>query len=183
MSSKGVHQAKTVSSLFSSTKVDHIVVSPLQRTYETADYIFADHSVGCTIMPEIREIYLYDVENRAVDNSTLRQQLSRLRLHSFISPENIDMLEKGVDAWNPELEHTKFHKQVPKKRIIDSLSMLYDIPYERVAVITHWGYVNRILRVNLENCDVCEATLWKDDFDVVNCAVVNIYPISALADK
>jgi hypothetical protein len=141
--------------------IEHVVVSPLQRSYQTADCIFGDQTIPCSIFSRVREIYWRDAENRGANFNSLRRQFSRLKLYSTLQQESLELLENGLDQyWQPDIENTmKKFGNVSFVACESSLSILYSLPYERIAIITHSQYIYSLFGIDTENCDVIQVVL------------------------
>ena len=177
LSEEGFKQANSLNKISSKWHIEHILVSPLQRSYQTADCIFNNQNITCSISPRIRELYLHEIENRIHSIETIKSQFSKLSLYNQLQLSSLEALE---NTDNPEI-NTYFNiskennKELPCSHhnsnshddymsgllpIEGVLDYLYSLPYNNIAVVTHWGFLNGALKIPvIHNCDVYEVLL------------------------
>ena len=177
LSEEGFKQANSLNKVSSKWNIEHILVSPLQRSYQTADCIFKNQNITCSISPRIRELYLHEIENRIHSIETIKSQFSKLSLYNQLQLSSLEALENTDD---PEI-NTYFNiskennKELPCSHhnsnnhddymsdllpIEGVLDYLYSLPYNNIAVVTHWGFLNGTLKIPvIHNCDVYEVLL------------------------
>ena len=178
LSEEGFKQAKSLSKISFKWNIEHILVSPLQRSYQTADCIFTSQNISCSITPRIRELYLHEIENRIHSIETIKAQFSKLSLYTHLQLSSLDALDNTDDPEigtyfnlskenNKELPHTHNNNNyeyddymsglLPIEGVLD---YLYSMPYNNIAVVTHWGFLNGALKIPvIHNCDVYEVLL------------------------
>ena len=181
LSDEGFKQANSLNKISSKWNIEHILVSPLQRSYQTADCIFNNHTITCSISPRIRELYLHEIENRIHSIETIKSQFSKLSLYTQLQLSSLDALDNTDDPeittyFNLTKENNPIHTHnthntttynddyndymsgmLPIEGVLD---YLYSLPYNNIAVVTHWGFLNGTLKIPvIHNCDVYEVLL------------------------
>jgi broad specificity phosphatase PhoE len=168
LTSKGSRQAHDLSMVSPLLNVEAVVCSPMRRAIQTASIAFNGQTVPFYLQSRIRELYLYDMENKGLPRSSIPTTISRLttdfncRIPNF-DQESLNAIIHGKDPyWLPEEEYSLDHRELEmrsRQGISRALDALIHMPYSRMAVVCHWGVISNLLHHDAENCGVYKTIL------------------------
>ena len=148
LSLKGKEQRKCILEQDEIRSVDIIFVSPLTRTLQTAE-ILSDINKPIVALEKVRErLGVRPCDKR----KTISEQKLRFPKIDFsLCEDNKDTLWK--------LDHRETEEEL-KQRIINFLKWVKELKHEKIAIITHNGYIlrlcNKVLNINVEKVNNCE---------------------------
>lgn len=138
----GIEQARAVGKKLASEAIDLVLVSPMFRTLETAEYIFETRSVRMIANPDTTE-FCHAPVCTGSKSDFLR---SIFRQVDFGSLANL---------WFENYENesnSNFAQRVENFR-----QTLFNLTESSVVVVSHAGFLKKLLGVGFKNCDVIRA--------------------------
>ena len=175
----GEAQAATWAEVAPEWRVEAVLVSPMCRALQTAGLVFReDTAPTLALTPEAREGWWSEEENRgrllsgllagsetgAPDEPKRWPALAELACLQRFS--GLEAVAAATTGWDPVAEAAP----EPGDELLDDWAASLDRlaaritahPSERLAVVCHWGVINRLLGVSAPNCGLVEARWWGD---------------------
>jgi len=136
LTAEGRHQAEAAAQVLARSGIERLLVSPYVRTLETAEIIAARAGIAMVVEPMVRERAAF-----SCDIGTPRSRLAaRWPQLSFDHVEEIWWpTEMESEA---ELDHRCGRFRATARNLVD---------WQRVAVVTHWGFIRGIAGVEARN--------------------------------
>ena len=136
LTAEGRRQAEAAAEALARAGIERLLVSPYVRTLQTAEIIAARTGVAVTVEPLVRERAAF-----SCDVGTPRSRLAvRWPQLSFDHVEEI-WWPSGLES-ETELGHRCGRFRAAAKGLAD---------WQRVAVVTHWGFIRGIAGVEARN--------------------------------
>lgn len=140
----GIEQSKAIGKKLSTQPIDLVLVSPMFRTLETASFIFEGRPIQFLVEPDLIE-FCSSLICAGSDGNFLRSQFKNINFGSLTDNWHVDYQNES---------HSHF-----KKRIEKLSYLLKNLNVSSVAVISHAGFLKKLLGVEFRNCEVIEASL------------------------
>ena len=166
LSEKGCATAREMSANSLWKKIEHVFVTPLIRTHQTADILFGD-CLDRTVVPELAEVDFGDYEGKIRDSSNANDPIFYKWVHD---PENLTF---------PNGENLLSHVNA-------TLTALTKISsgnkWRDVAIVSHATTIRLVLAVLLTGtikcfrnvpCDNCCVTLIESDCGALRVKYIN----------
>ncbi len=132
LSQQGQAQARLLGEALSTTHLDAIFASPLQRALDTARAVAAHHRLEPEIVPDIREVELFrDVPPDRTPSEVIGRDLLEAVRQRMLNERSWDVYphSEGSHAF--------------RKRVINAIeSLIARNMGERIAVVCHGGVIN-----------------------------------------
>lgn len=151
LTTKGINQCYNVKETLESDKFDLIIVSPLRRTLETAEYIF-------------------NKNNNFIANDNIREFVS----NPCDYRETVSEISKSFDYVNFQLvnDNDNINKKETEddilNRVINFYKYLEELPDGKYAVVSHYAFLKRFINkygknLNIDNSEFnnCECKIGK----------------------
>ena len=158
LSALGIKQAESLSTFARKWCVECVMSSPLRRALLTASLVFSSHPspLPLHVCSVLREIYWEDFESRGLSKTSPREFLSNLETTLEIDDFSLQYLESDNDYnWNPMTEESLSNielRQLAKNALDAVLTTVAQREEKRIAVVTHWGVLNRLFHIDAKNC-------------------------------
>ena len=123
LTSKGVQQAEQLAEKLKNQHFDAVFTSKLERAIETANYLNSVHNAHM-----FKDVRLNDI---------------RTGMQGKPFEEFRKALAASTDKWNAHFNDGESFED-EKRRTIDFLHSLKDMPYEHILIVTHGGVANII---------------------------------------
>lgn len=138
----GTEQARTVGKQLASQSIDLVLVSPMFRTLETAKYIFEQRQVRFVTDPDTIE-FCHTPICIGSESNFLRSIFHRV---DFGALSNL---------WFDDYDHeSNAHFE---QRVENFKKTLFNLTESSVVVVSHAGFLKKLLGVGFRNCDVVRA--------------------------
>jgi len=136
---QGRRQAEGAAQLLARSGIERLLTSPYTRALETAAIISAQTGIAIAVEPIVRERAAF-----SCDIGTPRSQLAARWPH--LSFDHIDEIwwQSAVES-EAELGHRCGRFRTIARGMTD---------WQRVAVVTHWGFIRAITGVEAQNCQL-----------------------------
>jgi broad specificity phosphatase PhoE len=142
LTATGIEQARAVGKQLALQSFDLVLVSPMFRTLETAEYIFENRKVRFVADPDMIEFCHVPVCTGSESNF-LR---SIFRQVDFGSLSNLWFNDYAKETREHFLQRVAHFKQT-----------LFELTEKSVIVVSHAGFLRQLLGVSFKNCDVVKA--------------------------
>ena len=135
LTEKGISQAKELSKSWNDKyQIELVLVSPLTRTLQTAEYIFNNTDIPIIAFDYLKE-YPQGLHtcNKRSDLSILKDKFKNIDFSNICSEED--------NTWDPNNEETidKLNQRINKlKKYIESSK------YNKIALISHSGFIGQL---------------------------------------
>src|SRR5262245_37414844 len=136
LTAEGRHQAEAAAELLARSGIERLLVSPYIRAIETGEIIAGRMGMAISVEPMVRE--------RAAFSCDIGTPRSRLAVRwPHLSFDHVE------DIWWPEVLETEAELDERCHRFRATARGLAD--WQRVAVITHWGFIRGITGIEARN--------------------------------
>ena len=160
----GVQQVSSWRQAFGSKDyqdLEVVLVSPLRRAIQTACYAFEDADVPMCFCKHARELWWHQAQCRGVPLEELAEFVCELPRGDEI--KDFEMLEEGDEWWDPENEAVEDDNRALEQRARQSIQKLLHVLGERsetkIAVVCHWGVINQLAGVSVDNAELVSCVL------------------------
>eukprot|EP00053_Salpingoeca_punica_P003184 m.41626 g.41626 ORF g.41626 m.41626 type:complete len:216 (+) comp12026_c0_seq1:140-787(+) len=152
LTEEGQKQATALKAVADGWRVQTIIASPLTRAIQTACLAFQESAIPIVTWPIVTEAYGYlpECQGRPRPALTSSVELQVLPKFERVCFDNVS------DHWWDIADDVD-------SRVKAFITWLGHTPHSRVGVVTHWGFLNHLLR---NHCR------WRETFSLHNCTYI-----------
>jgi broad specificity phosphatase PhoE len=160
LTSRGEKQGHQVGQILGKLDFDHIIVSPLKRTLQTATLIFGPRPMKSTEL--VRE-YLQEPCGLRSKTSVIRENFPHVDVSDLeeMDPNlNIDSPDDLVfsDSEGSEQQYEAFFSRESshhlRKRCLQTVEYLRNLDGDKIAIVSHGSFINCLMKL-LKNQSIC----------------------------
>ena len=145
LSALGISQAENTRNLIANLKINHVIVSPLTRTLETAHLIFGNN-YPMTINAVIREQLTH-----SCDRGTRPEILAEKWPHLDFSQLEQQWWHKGVDNQHGFAVEPL---EILNGRAREFVAFARDSGLDSVAIVSHGNFIREVTGIQPDNCQI-----------------------------
>jgi len=145
-------------------KIGVVLVSPLRRAIQTANYGLRSLRKPFVLQASLRESYWGHVANRGVPDSSLEDFIDELECANLVDVDSINYLDSRQDRfWQPEEEDEKTNAELNQRTDEAHDHCLEEVmkrPESHIAMVTHGGLLFYQLELQgTPNCGIWKAVV------------------------